>query len=165
MARRYTSNRYETIITSAQRLIPGVAISTDIITGFPGETDEDFEQTYQLAQQLYFAKTHVFRFSPRQGTPAARMHGQIKDDVKKARSQRLLSLHNEHSHIFRQQFLGQTAQVLIEQAKNGHWEGLTDNYLRVELHNLPAAEDWQHRLVNARLIDLVDDGIAGIYEA
>jgi threonylcarbamoyladenosine tRNA methylthiotransferase MtaB len=165
MARRYTSNRYETIITSAQRLIPGVAISTDIITGFPGESDEDFEQTYQLAQQLHFAKTHVFRFSPRQGTPAARMHGQIKDDVKKARSQRLLSLHNEHSHLFRQHFLGQIAQVLIEQAKNGHWEGLTDNYLRVELHNLPAAEDWQHRLVNARLIDLVDDGITGMYEA
>lgn len=165
MARRYTSDRYETIITTAQRLIPGVAISTDIITGFPGETEDDFEQTYQLAQRLRFAKTHVFRFSPRQGTPAARMRGQIKDDVKKARSQRLLSLHNEHSCHFRQQFLGQTVQVLIEQAKNEHWEGLTDNYLRVELHNLPAGEDWQHRLVNARLIDLVDDGIAGMYEA
>lgn len=165
MARRYTRDRYETIITSAQRLIPGVAISTDIITGFPGETDDDFEQTYQLAQKLHFAKTHVFRFSPRQGTPAARMRGQIKDEVKKARSQRLLSLHGEHSQLFRAQFLGQTVQVLIEQAKNGHWEGLTDNYLRVELHNLPAAEDWQHRLVNARLLELVDDGIAGMYEA
>ncbi len=104
MARHYTSGRYETIITTAQQLIPGIAISTDIITGFPGETDEDFEQTYQLAQKLHFAKTHVFRFSPRQGTPAARMRGQIKDEVKKARSQRLLTLHTEHSRLFRELF-------------------------------------------------------------
>ncbi len=165
MARRYNSNRYETIITTAQQLIPGVAISTDIITGFPGETDEDFEQTYQLAQKLKFAKTHVFRFSPRQGTPAARMRGQIKDEIKKARSQRLLTLHNEDSRLFRQQFLGQTVQVLIEQYKDGHWEGLTDNYLRVEIQHLPQTQNWQHTLVNARLIDLVDDGIYGIYEA
>ncbi|MBA2678111.1 MAG: MiaB/RimO family radical SAM methylthiotransferase, partial [Ktedonobacteraceae bacterium] len=163
MARRYTSDRYETIITAAQQRIPGVAISTDIITGFPGETDEDFEQTYQLAQRLKFAKTHVFRFSPRQGTPAARMRGQIKDEIKKARSQRLLTLHNEDSRLFRQQFLGQTVQVLIEQQKNGHWEGLTDNYLRVEVQDLPP-QDWQHTLVAARLIDLVDDGITGIHE-
>ncbi len=163
MARRYTSDRYETIITTAQKSIPGVAISTDIITGFPGETDEDFEQTYQLAQRLKFAKTHVFRFSPRQGTPAARMRGQIKDEIKKARSQRLLTLHNEDSRLFRQQFLGQTVHVLIEQQKNGHWEGLTDNYLRVEVQNLPT-QDWQHTLVTARLIDLVDDGITGTYD-
>jgi threonylcarbamoyladenosine tRNA methylthiotransferase MtaB len=165
MARRYTSNRYETIITTAQQCIPGIAISTDIITGFPGETDDDFEQTYQLAQKLHFAKTHVFRFSPRQGTPAARMRGQIKDEVKKARSQRLLTLHNEHSRLFRQQFVGQSVQVLIEQYKDEHWEGLTDNYLRVELQNLPQSQDWRHMLVNARLIDLIDDGISGTYEA
>ena len=165
MARHYSSERYETIIITAQQRIPGIAISTDIITGFPGETDEDFEQTFQLAQKLHFAKAHVFRFSARQGTPAARMRGQINDDVKKARSQRLLTLHNEHSRLFRQQFLGQTVQVLIEQHKDGYGEGLTDNYLRVELQNLPPSQNWRHRLVNARLIDLVGDGVYGIYEA
>ena len=67
MARRYTSTRYHTIVTEAKRLVPGMAISTDIITGFPGETDEDFEQTYQLAHTLAFAKSHVFRFSPSSG--------------------------------------------------------------------------------------------------
>ena len=112
MARRYNSARYRTIITTARQLIPGVAISTDIITGFPGESESDFEQTYQLAKELQFAKTHVFRFSPRQGTPAARMKGQIKDEVKKARSERLLALNEEHSRLFRQQFLGDTVQVL-----------------------------------------------------
>lgn len=165
MARRYNSTRYATIITEAKRIVPGIAISTDIITGFPGETDEDFERTYALAEQLHFAKTHVFRFSPRQGTAAARMKGHIKEEVKKARSARLLALNEEHSRLFRQQFSGETVQVLLEDYKHGRWEGLTDNYLRVELDNLPDAElhNWQNTLVTARLSHLVDDGVRGIY--
>ena len=162
MARRYNSTRYRTIITTAKEVIPGVAISTDIITGFPGETDEDFEQTYQLAQELHFAKAHIFRFSPRQGTAAARMKGQIKDEVKKARSERLLALNEEDSRLFRQQFLGQSVQVLLEGRKHARWEGLTDNYLRVEIVDLPDGDthNWQNTLIKARLLHLVDDGIA-----
>ena len=164
MARRYNSDRYRTIVKTAKRLVPGMAISTDIITGFPGETDEDFELTYQLAQELEFAKSHVFRFSPRQGTPAARMRDQIKDVVKKARSQRLLDLHEEHSRQFREQFLGQEVPVLIEQFKHGKWEGLTDNYIRVEVNELPEnAEGWQHTVVRARLNSLIGDGVHGTY--
>src|SRR6266568_1408903 len=164
MARRYNSARYHTIITTAKRLVPGIAISTDIITGFPGETDDDFEQTYQLATALQFAKMHVFRFSPRQGTAAARMRGQIRDEVKKARSERLLTLNEIDNRRFREQFLGETVQVLIEDRKHDRWEGLTDNYLRVELDGLPGEQtrNWQHTLVNARLVDLVEDGIRGI---
>ncbi len=163
MARRYTSARYHEIITTAKRLIPGIAISTDIITGFPGESDEDFEQTYQLASELHFAKMHVFRFSPRQGTPAARMKGQVKDQVKKARSERLLALNEADARLFRQQFLGQTVDVLLEGYKRGHWEGLTDNYLRVEVAEMPGQpeRDWQNTLVNVRLNTLVEDGILG----
>ncbi len=164
MARRYTSSRYHTIITTAKQLIPGVAISTDIITGFPGESDDDFEQTYQLATTLQFAKAHIFRYSPRQGTAAARMKGQIKEEIKKARSARLLALNEEHSRLFRQQFSGLTTQVLIEDFKHEHWEGLTDNYLRVEVDGLPetTTRNWQNTLVRVRLSHLVDDGIAGI---
>ncbi len=164
MARRYNSERYRTIITTAKRLVPGIAISTDIITGFPGESDDDFEATYQLATELQFAKAHVFRFSPRQGTAAARMKGQIKEEVKKARSERLLALNDEHARLFRQQFLDETMQVLIEDTKHGRWEGLTDNYLRVEIDGLPDYTDrnWQNTLVKAQLIELIDDGIRGI---
>jgi len=163
MARRYKSARYRVIVTTAKQLVPGIAISTDIITGFPGETDDDFEQTYQLASELQFARTHVFRFSPRQGTAAARMRGQMREEVKKARSERLLALNEADSRRFREQFLGQTVQVLIESYKHGYWEGLTDNYLRVELEGLHDAQthNWQHALVHARLTQLVDDGIRG----
>jgi len=165
MARRYNSARYATIVTTAKQIVPGIAISTDIITGFPGESDSDFEQTYQLAAELQFAKSHVFRFSPRQGTAAARMRGQIQEEVKKARSERLLRLNDEDARRFRQQFLGETVQVLIESRKHERWEGLTDNYLRVELDDLPESDtrDWQNTLVNVQLTNLVDDGIRGKY--
>ncbi|HVB74053.1 MAG TPA: tRNA (N(6)-L-threonylcarbamoyladenosine(37)-C(2))-methylthiotransferase MtaB [Ktedonobacteraceae bacterium] len=165
MARRYNSARYRAIIETAKYLVPGIAISTDIITGFPGESDEDFEQTYRLAADLQFAKAHVFRFSPRQGTPAARMKGQIKDEVKKARSERLLTLNEQDMRRFREKFLGETLEVLIEGVKHGHWEGLTDNYLRVEFERLPgpADRDWQNTLVKARLLQAVDDGVAGMF--
>ena len=164
MARRYNSSRYQSIVTTARRQVPGIAISTDIISGFPGESDDDFEQTYRLAAELQFAKAHVFRFSPRQGTPAARMKGQIKDEVKKARSERLLALNEQDMRRFREKFLGETLEVLIEGVKHGCWEGLTDNYLRVELAGLsgPGERDWQNTLVKARLAQLVDDGVLGI---
>ncbi|MBV9690666.1 MAG: tRNA (N(6)-L-threonylcarbamoyladenosine(37)-C(2))-methylthiotransferase MtaB [Ktedonobacteraceae bacterium] len=164
MARRYDSARYHAIVAEAKRRVPGIAISTDIITGFPGESEEDFEQTYQLARELQFAKAHIFRFSPRQGTAAARMKGQVHEEIKRARSERLLVLNEEHSRLFRQQFLGETVQVLIEQFRHEHWEGLTDNYLRVVLSQLPECiGSWQHALVQARLTHLVDDGISGVY--
>jgi len=164
MARRYNSGRFRTIVTTAKRLVPGMAISTDIITGFPGESDSDFEQTYQLAAELQFAKAHIFRFSPRQGTAAARMQGQVKEEIKKARSERLLALNDQDVRRFRQQFLGETVQVLLESFKHGRWEGLTDNYLRVEVDGLAdyTNRDWQNTLVSVRLIQLVDDGVLGV---
>ena len=164
MARRYNSERYHKIVTTAKQLVPGMAISTDIITGFPGESGSDFEQTYQLATELRFAKAHIFRFSPRQGTAAARMQGQVKEEIKKARSERLLTLNDQDVRRFRQQFLGETVQVLLESYKHGRWEGLTDNYLRVEVDGLADStnQDWQNTLVSARLIQLVDDGVLGV---
>src|SRR6266704_2372515 len=164
MARRYNSGRFRTIVTTAKRLVPGMAISTDIITGFPGESDSDFEQTYQLAAELQFAKAHIFRFPPRQGTSAARMQGQIKDEIKKARSERLLVLNDLDVRRFRQQFLGEPVRVLLESYKHGRWEGLTDNYLRVEVDGLAdyTNRDWQNTLVSVRLIQLVDDGVLGV---
>jgi threonylcarbamoyladenosine tRNA methylthiotransferase MtaB len=164
MARHYHSSRYHSIVTTARCLVPGIAISTDIITGFPGESESDFEQTYQLAAELQFAKAHIFRFSPRQGTAAARMKGQIKEEVKKERSERLLALNEQDSQSFRQRFLGETVQVLIESYKHGRWEGLTDNYLRVDLDGLPdhLNRDWRNTFVKARLTQLVEDGVLGV---
>ncbi|WP_069806006.1 tRNA (N(6)-L-threonylcarbamoyladenosine(37)-C(2))-methylthiotransferase MtaB [Thermogemmatispora onikobensis] len=165
MGRRYTTERYRTIVTTARRLIPDIAVSTDIITGFPGESEEDFAQTYALAAELGFARCHVFRFSPRQGTPAARMSSQVKEEVKKARSERMLALAGELSRQFRSRFLGQAVQVLLEQRKQGYWEGLTDTYVRVEVEQLPEAEtrNWQNTFVTVRLEQLTEDGARGMF--
>jgi len=87
-----------------------------------------------------------------------------RNEVKKARSHRLLALNDEHGRLSVQQFLGETVQVLIEQFRHDYWEGLTDNYLRVEIHALPdRIQGWQHTLVNAHLTHLLDDGVYGIY--
>jgi threonylcarbamoyladenosine tRNA methylthiotransferase MtaB len=163
MARRYLSERYRTIIETARRLIPEIAITTDIIAGFPGETDEDAERSYRFAEEMRFAKAHVFRFSARQGTAAARMKGQIPDKVKKARSERLLALNAAHGHAFREQFLGREVEVLWEEPRPNGWEGLTDNYLRVELDPASAAGagDLRHTCSLVRLTGLTEDGLMG----
>ncbi len=90
------------------------------------------------------------------------MKGQVKDEVKKARSERLLTLNEQDGRRFREEFLGSTVEVLIEDYKHGYWEGLTDNYLRVGLEGLSADRNWQNTLIKARLMVLLDDGVLGI---
>jgi threonylcarbamoyladenosine tRNA methylthiotransferase MtaB len=163
MARRYLTVRYRTIIETARRLIPDIAITTDLIAGFPGESDEDADLSYRFAEEMRFAKAHVFRFSARQGTAAARMKGQIPDKVKKSRSERLLALNAAHGRTFREQFLGREVEVLWEEPGINGWEGLTDNYLRVELEpvSVAGAGDLRHTCSRVRLIGLAEDGLVG----
>ncbi len=163
MARRYNTARYRAIIETARRLIPEIAITTDMIAGFPGESDEDAAQSYRFAEEMRFAKAHVFRFSARQGTAAARMKHQIPDKVKKARSEQLLALNAAHSRAFREQFIGRVVEVLWEEPRPTGWEGLTDNYLRVELEPSSAAGagDLRNTLSQVRLLGLAEDGLVG----
>lgn len=164
MARRYKTARYRTILETARRLVPEIAITTDIIAGFPGESDEHAEQSYRFAEEMRFAKAHVFRFSARQGTAAARMKNQIPDTLKKARSERLLTLNATHGRAFREQFIGRVVEVLWEEPRPTGWEGLTDNYLRVELEPSSAAVgagDLRQTLSLVRLVGLTEDGLLG----
>jgi threonylcarbamoyladenosine tRNA methylthiotransferase MtaB len=158
MARRYTSARYREIAQAAYAAIPGLALTTDIITGFPGETEDDLDRTSVLAEELHFAKMHVFRFSPRTGTAAARMRPQIAEPVKRARSERLIALNERLAHDFRARYLGQRVEVLWEGRKPWGWEGLTDNYLRVELH-ATLEHDLHHHRTQARVIALKNDAV------
>lgn len=114
MARPYTADDFRAKIALIRFRLDRPAITTDIIVGFPGETDADFDQTVALAKEVAFAKMHVFVFSARQGTPAARMQPKVPPEVKKRRSQVLRTLDETLQSQFRAQFLGETAQVLIE---------------------------------------------------
>ena len=134
MRRGYTLEDYQRAMDLIREHIPEVAITTDIMVGFPGETEEEFEQSYSFCHQAGFANIHVFPFSPRPGTLAAKMPNQIREDVKKARTQKMLELTHSSRRYFYEQFLGQVIPVLWEQetiSGSGIYSGLTSNYIRV----------------------------------
>jgi threonylcarbamoyladenosine tRNA methylthiotransferase MtaB len=159
MKRRYCVSDYQRAISLIRALVPGVAITTDIIAGFPGETEEEFEESYNFCRQLGFARIHVFAFSPRQGTQAARLPQQVDVQVKKQRSQKILALHKESAQKFRQQFTGKTMPVLWEkQSADGTWSGLTDNYIKV---HTKSNEDLTNKLLPVKLVEMRGDEVWG----
>jgi threonylcarbamoyladenosine tRNA methylthiotransferase MtaB len=132
MRRRYTTGEYEKTVALIRAMVPKVAITTDIIVGFPGETEEEFHESLDFCRRLNFARIHVFPFSPRSGTEAAQMPGQIPEKVKKERTRLMLALAEESLQRFRKQFTGDEFDVLWEkQTGQGVWSGVTGNYLRV----------------------------------
>jgi len=148
MERRYSVNEYQRAVSLIRSMVPEAAITTDIIVGFPGETEEEFEESYQFCRRMGFARIHVFPYSPRKGTQAAQMPRRVGDEVKKWRSQRMLALAEESVRNFRQRFLGKTMMVLFEQRSNGVWSGLTDNYIKVYTKS---DEDLSNKLLPVKL--------------
>jgi tRNA-2-methylthio-N6-dimethylallyladenosine synthase len=114
MHRGYTRERYLGIIEKLRRVKSEIGISTDLIVGFPGETEEDFEQTLSLARQIEYDQAFIFKYSPRRDTPAATMPNQVPQAVKEERNQRLLELVNELAGRKYQKFVGKRAQILVE---------------------------------------------------
>jgi threonylcarbamoyladenosine tRNA methylthiotransferase MtaB len=132
MNRRYSPEEYSRTVQLIRREVPAVAITTDIIVGFPGETDREFEESLEFCRQTGFARIHVFSYSPRSGTAAAKMSGQISDKVKKERSKKMLALAAESAQKFKASFAGESMDVLWEkQTDGGDWTGMTGNYIRV----------------------------------
>jgi threonylcarbamoyladenosine tRNA methylthiotransferase MtaB len=161
MRRSYSLDQYQRTVNLIKEMIPEVAITTDIMVGFPGESDEEFEQSYSFCQQAGFANIHVFPFSPRPETAAARMSKQIKDKVKQARNQRMLELSQSSRHRFCEQFLGQTMPVLWEKETrhgSGIYSGLTSNYIRVFAHS---EKSLSNEITPVKLVEFHNQGIWG----
>ncbi len=149
MKRGYSVRRFQEAISFIREQVPNVAITTDVIVGFPGESKTEFAESEAVCRELQFARIHVFSYSPRQGTLAARMSYPVPDKTKKERSERMLVLAGESSRSFRQQYLGKTLPVLWEQqADDGRWTGLTDNYIRVYTRS---NEDLSNKLLPVNL--------------
>lgn len=149
MGRRYTTADYRRAVEQIRKAVPGVAVTTDIVVGFPGETDDEFEASYDFVKQMRFARIHVFPYSPRPGTQAAAMPGKLTDTVKQERSRRMLALGRASVREFRRQFLGETVMVLWEKQICGVWSGLTDNYIRVFTKS---DKDLTNKLVAVKLV-------------
>lgn len=131
MGRRYSAADYKRAVDSIREAVPDAAITTDIIVGFPGESGAEFGESYNFAQQMRFARIHVFPYSPRPGTKAAAMPAGVDDKIKQERSRKMRALGRAGVRNFRQKFVGQTVMVLWEKETCGVWSGLTDNYIRV----------------------------------
>ncbi len=127
MNRRYTTEEFRKIVRLLRDNIPEVALTTDVIVGFPGETNEEFETTYQFLKEIKFSKMHIFKYSPRKGTKAAAFPNQIDGKIKDERSEKLLELSLENEREFAKQYLGKTIKVLFENEHDGH----TTNYIEV----------------------------------
>ena len=132
MRRRYNTTQYLDAARRLQSAFPGCALTTDVIAGFPGETDEEHRETLAFIREVGFARIHVFPFSPRSGTEAAKMPGQVTEAVKKARAAELIGLGASLEESFVQSLVGTTQRVLFEEeGEGGLAEGYTENYVRV----------------------------------
>jgi threonylcarbamoyladenosine tRNA methylthiotransferase MtaB len=158
MRRRYTTDQYRAALDLVRAGIPDVAITTDVIAGFPGETDEDFEATLSLCREAGFAAIHAFPYSRRPHTGAARMPGQQAPDIRRSRLERLLEVAADCALTFRQRFLGRTFDVLWESESQGRWQGLTPNYIRVYTF---ADCDLTNRVLPAQLLRVEGDNTIG----
>jgi threonylcarbamoyladenosine tRNA methylthiotransferase MtaB len=163
MRRRYNPDQFRRAVDRVRAAIPACSITTDVIVGFPGETESDFAETLALCRELAFSKIHAFPYSERPGTEAAGMANQIPTDVKKGRMAQLFALSDELATAYHRQFVGRTMDVLWEdQEADGRWSGLTDNYLRVlavsggNIHN---------RVLPTRLIDATSSHLDGLLVA
>ncbi|MFC4076748.1 tRNA (N(6)-L-threonylcarbamoyladenosine(37)-C(2))-methylthiotransferase MtaB [Salinithrix halophila] len=153
MRRRYTVDEYRRKIEHLHQAMPGVAITSDVIVGFPGETDEQFENGYRLIEELGFSELHVFPYSTRTGTPAARMTDQVDADVKQERVQRLIDLSNRLALEYASTYVGDVLEVIPERPwkedpASGLFMGYSDNYLQVVF---PASADMIGKVCRVRL--------------
>ena len=145
MRRNTTRDEFRALVAAARDVIPDVAITTDIIAGFPGETEEEFAETLDFVREINFAGGHIFTYSPREGTPAARMKGQLEKKTRKARNATLREAFAEMESRYRERFIGKIMPVLWESSRSrsdAGWEmsGLTGNYLRV--HAISSEPRW-----------------------
>lgn len=132
MHRPYTTAKFKTLLADIKTKVPDIAITTDVIVGFPGETEADFETTCKFAESCGFSKMHIFPFSARKGTPAEKFAGAVTEAVKKERADILGRIDETMHKAFLQAMVGQTAEILFEQpAGEDYFEGLTGNYQRV----------------------------------
>ena len=147
MARRYTAAQYRELVVAIRDRIPDVALTTDVIVGFPGETEAEFRQSSALIEELAFSRLHVFRYSPRPGTAAASARDPVAPSVAQARGRALARLGRESALRYHRRLIGREVTVLFEASREGRerrtWSGLTDTYVRV---TAPSADDLHNTL-------------------
>ncbi len=159
MHRPYNTARFAELVQDIRAKVPDIGITTDVIVGFPGETEEDFAETVAFAEKMGFAKMHIFPYSKRKGTPAESMPDQVPEEVKAERAARLAKLDETMHQQTLQSFVGKTEEVLFEQPVDmGHFEGLCGPYLRVVV---PTTEKLENVIKRVKITGVQDDWLQG----
>jgi threonylcarbamoyladenosine tRNA methylthiotransferase MtaB len=164
MARRTSQTEFAQLLTEARAAIPDLSITTDIIIGFPGETDAEFARSLDFVAQMAFAKLHIFRYSPREGTVAARMRDKVPPAVAQHRSGEMHTLNARLEDSFRRRFVGREMSVLWESSEpygfGLQWSGLTGNYLRV-VTQTPSGTNLRNQVIPTALVDTAPAALWG----
>ncbi|MGI6539021.1 MAG: tRNA (N(6)-L-threonylcarbamoyladenosine(37)-C(2))-methylthiotransferase MtaB [Caldicoprobacterales bacterium] len=161
MHRRYSASEYKKIVENLRNQIPETAVTTDIMVGFPGETEEEFNETYAFVKDIGFSKIHVFSYSPRKGTPAASYDDQAPADVKNTRSKKLIALGHDLEQAFMNRWMNRQVKVLFEEVhpeKDGYYEGYTEQYIRVAV---PGDARLEGKLLNVYTEKIEKDCLVG----
>lgn len=157
MNRRYTTKQFKEIVKRLRNTYSDVNLTTDIIVGFPGETEEEFEKTYKFLDEIKFYKMHIFKYSQRKGTKAAVMQNQIPGDIKELRSRRLIELSNKNEFEINQKYIGKKVEVLFEEEKEGVFKGHTANYILVYCND--EKENLSNKIQEVECIQNLNDHI------
>ena len=158
MRRPYTTARYAQVVERARGVIADLAVTSDVIVGFPGETGAEFEESLCFVERMAFARLHVFRYSPRPGTEAASLPHQVPHQVKQARSQAMIEMGRRSAVCFRRRYLGRRLDVLWETREGDRWTGFTDNYIRVTVES---SLDLSNTITPVELVGLTEEGMWG----
>ena len=159
MNRRYTTEEFRNVVRLLRNTYDDVILTTDIIVGFPGETENEFERTYEFLKEINFYKMHVFKYSRRDGTKAATMPNQIAPNIQEERSKKLISLSNKNQQIYNESYVRKTVQVLFEEASKGYIKGHTQNYLVVNIKE--DIEKFHNQIVPVKITSILGEELIG----
>ena len=147
MNRKYTTDQFRHVVELLRNAYPEVHLTTDVIVGFPGETEEEFNKTYEFLKEIKFYKMHVFKYSPRSGTVAAKMPNQIDGNIKEERSNKLIELSDKNEEEYNQKYIGKEVEVLLEEREGEYLKGHTTNYMIVKMKTNENLENTIQKVV------------------
>ena len=159
MNRRYTTNEFREIVNILRKYYEDVILTTDIIVGFPGETEEEFEKTYKFLEEIKFYKMHIFKYSSRKGTKASQMSNQINGNKKEERSKKLIELSNKNQKEYNKGYIGKEVEILWEEEKEGTYRGHTKNYILAYCKKENIEGEIENQIIKAKCISAEEDHI------
>lgn len=158
MNRKYTADEFKESVKLLRTYYPDAMLTADVIVGFPGETDEEFNETYKFLEEIKFYRMHIFKYSKRNGTKAAVMPNQIDGNIKEERSNKLIKLSNKIQNEYNQQYMGKEVEVLFEEKENEYIKGHTNNFIVVKVKE---EKDLENKIKKVKIIGAENQELVG----